>query len=126
MKSKKLDNKSIELFMIVRDIKKISYELDLFKKMWIHSVFHTFMFQYCSQVISLQIIEMSVELNKEYEIENILKKRIISEKTYYFIKWKKYDIFKNIWKLKENLKNCVRMLWCFEKKIESNFRRLMT
>ena len=33
MKSKKLENKSIESFKIVRDIKKLSYELDLFRKM---------------------------------------------------------------------------------------------
>jgi len=32
IKSKKLDNKSIKSFMIVKDIKKINYELDLFKK----------------------------------------------------------------------------------------------
>jgi len=31
--SKKLNNKSIESFKIVKNIKKISYELDLFKKM---------------------------------------------------------------------------------------------
>jgi hypothetical protein len=30
--SKKLNNKSIESFRIVKDIKEISYELDLFKK----------------------------------------------------------------------------------------------
>jgi len=33
MKSKKLKNKSIGSFKIVRDIKKLSYELDLLKKM---------------------------------------------------------------------------------------------
>ncbi len=33
MKSKKLENKSIESFKIVRDIKKLSYELNLFKEM---------------------------------------------------------------------------------------------
>jgi hypothetical protein len=71
--SKKLNNKSIESFKIVRDIKKLSYELDLFKKMWIHSVFHAFMLQCCNQTISLQIIETSVEFNEEYEVENILK-----------------------------------------------------
>jgi len=52
-KSKKLNNRSIESFKIVRNIKKISYKLDLFKKIWIHLVFHTFMFQCCNQIISL-------------------------------------------------------------------------
>jgi hypothetical protein len=37
------------------------------------------MLQCCNQIISLQIIKTSVELNEEYEVENILK-RMISEK----------------------------------------------
>jgi len=44
------------------------------------------MLQHCNQIISLQIIEISVEFNEEYEIENILKKRIINEKIHYLIK----------------------------------------
>jgi len=86
MKSKKLENKSIESFKIVRDIKKLSYELDLLRKMQIHSVFHAFMLQHCNQTISLQITKTYVEFNKEYEIENILKKRMISEEAHYLIK----------------------------------------
>ena len=109
MKSKKLSNKSIEPFKIVRDIKKISYELDLLKKMWIHSVFHAFMLQHCNQIIPLQTTETSVEPDEEYEIENILEKRMISGKAHYLVKWKGYDTSENTWELKENLKNCVRM-----------------
>ena len=44
------------------------------------------MLQHCNQTISLQITEISVESDKEYEIENILKKRMISEKAHYLIK----------------------------------------
>jgi len=33
IKSKKLNSKSIESFKIVRNIRKVSYELNLFKKM---------------------------------------------------------------------------------------------
>jgi len=84
MKSKKLNNKSIKLFMIVRNIKKISYELDLFKKMQIYLVFYAFMFQHCNQNISLQISEMSVELNKEYEIVRCHDR--VSQKNFVFIK----------------------------------------
>jgi hypothetical protein len=39
----------------------LSYELDLLKKMRIHSVFHAFMLQCCNQFIPLQTIETSVE-----------------------------------------------------------------
>jgi len=61
---------------------------------------------------------MSVELDKEYQVENILKKRMISEKTHYLVKWKEYNTLKNMWKLKENLLNYVRTLQQFEKKAQ--------
>jgi len=85
-RSKKLNNKSIKPFKIKRNIRGLSYELDLLKKMQIHSVFHVFMLQCCNQFIPLQTIKMSVELNEEYEVEDILEKRMISGKTHYLIK----------------------------------------
>jgi len=65
-RSKKLNNKSIEPFEIKRNIKGLSYKLDLLKKMQTHSVFHASMLQCCNQFIPLQVTEMSVELDKEY------------------------------------------------------------
>jgi len=85
-RSKKLNNKSIKLFKIKRNIKRLSYELDLLKKMQIHSVFHVFMLQCCNQFISLQIIETSVESDEKYQVKNILEKRMISRKAHYLIK----------------------------------------
>jgi len=85
-RSKKLNNRSIKSFKIKRNIKRLSYELDLLKKMQIHSVFHASMLQCCNQFIPLQIIEMSVELNKEYQVKNILEKQMISEKAHYLIR----------------------------------------
>jgi len=113
--SKKLNNKSIELFEVKRNIKGLSYELDLLKEMQIHSVFHAFMLQCCNQFIPLQTIETSVEPDKEYQVENILEKRMISGKTHYLIKWKEYNTSENTWELKENLLNCVRTLQQFER-----------
>ncbi len=84
--------------------------------MWIHSVFHTLMLQQCNQFISLQVTSTSVESEIKYEVENILKKRMISEKVHYLVKWKEYDTLKSTWKLKNNLLNCVRMLQQFKKK----------
>jgi len=85
-RSKKLNNKSIELFEIKRNIKELSYELDLLKKMQIHSVFHAFMLQCCNQFIPLQIIKTSVEPDEKYHVENILEKRMISGKAHYLVK----------------------------------------
>jgi len=85
-RSKKLNNKSIRPFKVKRNIKGLSYKLDLPRKMRIHSVFHAFMLQCCNQSIPLQIIEMSVKLNEEYKVEDILEKRMISGKTHYLVK----------------------------------------
>ncbi len=59
---------------------------------------------------------MSVESETKYEVENILEKRMISEEIHYLIKWKEYDALKSIWKLKNNLFNCTRMLQQFKKR----------
>jgi len=85
-RSKKLNNKSIKPFKIKRNIKRISYKLDLLKKMQIHSVFHALMLQCCNQFIPLQIIETFVESDEEYQVENILEKQMISEKAHYLIR----------------------------------------
>jgi len=114
-RSKKLNNKSIKPFEIKRNIKGLSYKLDLLKKMWIHSVFHAFMLQCCNQFIPLQTIEMSVELDKEYQVENILEKQMISEKAHYLIRWKGYNTSENTWEFIENLLNCARTLQQFER-----------
>jgi len=81
-----LNNKSIEPFEVKRNIKGLSYELDLLRKMRIHSVFHAFMLQCCNQFIPLQTIETSVESDEEYKVEDILEKQMISKKTHYLIK----------------------------------------
>jgi len=118
-RSKKLNNKSIKLFKVKRNIKRLSYELDLLKKMQIHSVFHVFMLQCCNQFISLQTIKTSVKPDEEYQVENILEKRMISRKTHYLVKWKEYNISENTSELKENLLNCVRTLQQFERRAQS-------
>ncbi len=114
-RSKKLNNKSIKPFEIKRNIKELSYKLNLLKEMQIHSVFHAFMLQCCNQFIPLQIIKMFVESDKEYQVENILEKWMISGKAHYLIKWKGYNISENTWKLIENLNSCVRTLQHFER-----------
>jgi len=121
-RSKKLNNKSIKPFKIKRNIKRLSYELDLLKKMQIHSVFHVFMLQCCNQFIPLQTVKTSVKLNEEYQVKNILKQRMISGKTHYLVKWKEYNTSENTWELKENLLNCARTLQQFERKAQSQWR----
>ena len=84
--SKKLDHWSIGSFMIKRNIKDLSYELDLSVDMRIHSVFHAFMLQPCDQFILLQTKPMLIESDEEYKVERILDKKIISGVVHYLVK----------------------------------------
>ena len=112
--SKKLDHQSIGPFMIKRNIKDLSYELDLSVNMRIHPVFHAFMLQSCDQFILLQTKPTPVEPDEEYEVERILGKKMISGTAHYLVKWKGYDTSELTWEPKTNLKNCTRMLQQFE------------
>ena len=125
-KSKKLMNKSIRPFMIKRNIKGLSYELDLPQGMQIHPVFHASMLQRCNQSIPLQTKPTPVEPETEYEVEDILRKRMISGEAHYLVKWKGYDTSENTWEPRGNLKNCARTLRRFEEGLRSNPRRMAT
>ena len=72
--------------MIKRNIKNLSYELDLSVNMRIHPVFHASMLQLCDQFISLQIKPTLIEPDEEYEVERILDKKIISGTVHYLFK----------------------------------------
>jgi len=114
-KSKKLMNKSVGPFRITRNIKGLSYELGLPQEMQIHPVFHASMLQHCNQFIPLQTKPTSVKPENEYEVEDILGKRMISGEAHYLVKWKGYDTSESTWKSKSNLLNCARTLQQFEK-----------
>ena len=115
--SKKLNHQSIGPFMIKRNIKNLSYELDLSVNMRIHSVFHAFMLQSCDQFIPLQTKSMLVKSDEEYEVERILDKKTISETVHYLVKWKEYNTSESTWEPTMNLRNCARMLQQFEKEM---------
>ncbi len=58
---------------------------------------------------------MFVEPDKEYQVKNILEKRMVSEKAHYLVKWKGYNTSENTWELIKNLNSCIRTLQHFER-----------
>ena len=85
-KTRKLQRRKIESYKIIRNIDNTSYELTLFKKMKIHSVFHAFKLEKNNQKTSKNIEEIQIEGKIEYEVEKILKIKLINERFYYFIR----------------------------------------
>ena len=51
----------------------------------------------------------------EFEVEKILEKKNIQNKTYYFVKWKGYDYSQSTWEPIENLLNCDEKILEYEK-----------
>ena len=89
-KSNKLDHIKLRSFKILRNIKKINYELKLSINMKRkHSIFHiSFLKSAHSNTsktnISAEYIQSEDE--KEYEVEEILNKQLIDEKIHYLVK----------------------------------------
>ena len=89
-KSNKLDHIKLGFFKVLRNIKKISYELKLSKNIKKkHSIFHISLLKSAhSNTSKTNISEKYIqdEDEEKYEIEEILNKQLIDEKTNYLIK----------------------------------------
>lgn len=57
----------------------------------------------------------SSSFSQEYEVEKILKKRIIRSRVEYLVKWKRYTESDATWEPIENLTNCQKLIDQFEK-----------
>ena len=108
--SNKLNHVKIELFKIIRNIKEVSFELELSKEMqWKHSVFHISLLKPASDnmpVLKQVSDNYLMEQESQYKVEKILKHKNINKKKYYLVKWKDYLNSENIWKSEENLNRC--------------------
>ena len=100
----KLDFKQLEAFRIKKQHESVTFELELFKEMKIHSIFHTALIKSASDSTSIaKIMNVKEYKDQDYDIEKILMQEEIDEKTHYLVKWKEYDISENTWEFIEHL-----------------------
>ena len=108
--SNKLNHVKIRSFRIIRNIKEVSFKLELPEGMqWKHSVFHISLLKPASDnmpVLKQVLNNYLMEQESQYKVEKILKHKDINKKEHYLVKWKDYFNFKNIWKSEENLDRC--------------------
>jgi hypothetical protein len=102
-----LDHKKLGLFKIKRVIGPVNYELILLKTMNIYPVFHISLLELVLLGILLAlVIEIEpVNLNIEYEIEEILDYKQVRDRIKYLVKWISYLYLENTWETKIILKN---------------------
>ena len=84
--SEKLNHKKLKSFKISKKKESLNYELELFKIMRIYSTFHVSLLKKVNQNVKLYQTKTQNIDETKYEVEKILKKASIQDKTHYLIK----------------------------------------
>jgi hypothetical protein len=126
--TRKLAPKYLGPYTISAKISSTSYRLDLPSTLKIHPVFHVSMLKPYQESEEFnreappQPIIIPESNEAEYEVEQILDKRLIRNKTQYLVKWLGYPLHDATWEPVENLKNAPEKLKEFELMRTSNLK----
>jgi hypothetical protein len=103
---KKLNYKYYDSYTISESINKISYKLNLSSIMKdIHDVFHVFLLKFSNDKNDETSSFIWVEDEKQWEIEEVVNRRVRNSKTSYLIKWLEYSHSNNEWVKEEDMNN---------------------
>ena len=98
----KLDHVQIRPFKIEQQTSNVNYRLKLPEKAQIHGNFHVLLLEPAPADAQVKM-EWNMEKKDEYDVEKILDKKKVREKTQYLVKWLGYEDKKILWELAENL-----------------------
>jgi hypothetical protein len=113
---KKLNYKYYDFYTICESINKISYKLNFSSIMKeIHDVFHVFLLKLANEKDDETSSFIWVEDEKQWEIEEIVDKRIKKNKTSYLVKWLEYSHSNNEWVKEEDMNNVKKTIKKFLK-----------
>ncbi len=119
-----------------RRVNRLAYKLDIFKRWRIHSVIFVTQLEFIaddsykrsrSNHFDFVFVERNTSIEKFYEIEQILVKRVRQyEKinvNQYLIRWKEYESEFDEWKNIFDLNNCIELVKNFERKEKTRSRK---
>ncbi len=134
--NRKLSQQKCDSFTMKRRVNRLTYELDIFKRWRIHSVIFVTQLELIaddsykrlkSNHFDFVFVERDISIEKFYEIEQILVKRVRQyEKikiNQYLIRWKEYESEFDEWKNIFDLNNCIELVKNFERKEETRSRK---
>jgi hypothetical protein len=118
---KKLNYKYYDLYTINESINKISYKLNFSSIMKnIHDVFHVFLLKLANEKNDETSFFIWIENEKQWEIEEIVDKKIKKNRTNYLIKWLEYSHSNNEWMKKKDMNNVKKTIKKFLKSLTKN------
>ena len=117
--SQKLDWQCYKLFQIVKQVKKVIYQLNLLKKLCIHNVFHVSLlhnYKSCAEkdISESEILQLTENPEmKKWEVKVIIDLWVVNELKnkpilQYRIVWKGFSEI--IWESAENVKNAKKLI----------------
>jgi len=118
--TRKLSPKFIGPYKIIKKVSTTAYKLDLPETLRIHPVFHVSLLKRYhetsnfSRTIPPPPIFIPETQQEEYEVEIILDKKIIQNKTQYLVKWLGYPLHDATWEPIEHLVNAGEKIKEFE------------
>ena len=118
--SQKLDHRFLGPFEITKKVGSQAYELDLpLKYNRIHNVFHVSLLEPYHQREGSETIVIQPDLKDEegeYEVEQILARRIRRNKKEWLVRWAGYSPADDQWLSKEDLEGCWELVQEFDSK----------
>src|SRR5579863_3000134 len=106
-------------FRVIQVISPTAYKLELPENMKMHPVFHISLLkeyktseEFARRIPPPPIISDAKE--EEYEVEDILDKKMVKQRPHYLIKWLGYPLHEATWKPLKSLKNAQETLRKFE------------
>jgi hypothetical protein len=118
---KKLNYKYYDLYTINELINKISYKLNFSSIMKnIHDVFHVFLLELANEINDESSSFIWIKDEKQWEIEEIVDKKIKKNRTSYLIKWLEYSQSNNEWIKEKDMSNIKEAIKKFLKSSTKN------
>ena len=118
---KKLQDRFVGPFSIVKIISKTTYKLELPSNWKLHPVFHISKLK--KHIDDIELFESRkasrpspeiIDAFEEYEVECIVDKRVRYKKLQYLVKWKGYPEYENTWEPINNLSNAQEAVKAYE------------
>ena len=106
-------------FKVKKVVNAVAFELVLPSTWKVHPVFHRSLLKPFEGKVPKHLSLPQVEPSFEYEVEKILRERMVKGKTQFLVKWKHYPVEESTWQDEEDCSNCKHLVTSFQSALAS-------